>query len=160
MTVSTGQTKNRVAVPLNIEPWHEDSFGIGGIALCMEGTSSDGDAKLVAGGREFALAGGSRFRASDHVYFYTEVYEPGLVSTNPPSLSMEYRVVERNTGEVKQDSGMAGIAGYVHPGNSVVPFATALPVGRLEPGLYRLEVRAGHSSGSDVITRGVDFEVR
>ena len=76
------------------------------------------------------------------------------------SLALEYRVVDRNTGEVKKDSGMAGIGGYVRPGNSVVPFATSLPVSALGPGLYRLEVRASHSSGSDVVTRAADFEVK
>jgi VWFA-related protein len=160
MTVGVGRSKGKVTLPLNIEPWRETAFGIGGIAFCTEGKSPDGDAKLVAGGREFALAGGNRFRKSDHVYFYTEVYEPNLVGANPPTLSLEYRVVDRNNGEAKQDSGPAGIAGYVHPGNAVVPFATALPVAALEPGLYRLEVRAGHSLGPDVVIRSADFEVR
>lgn len=120
----------------------------------------DGDTKLVAVRKAFVLAGGNGFRRSDHIYFYTEVYESALNVANPPTLSMEYRVIERNTGEVKQDSGMAGIASYVHPGNTTIPFATVLPVAKLEPGLYRLELRATHSSGVDVVNRNVDFEVR
>jgi hypothetical protein len=106
------------------------------------------------------VAGGNRFHADDRVYFYTEVYEPGLVGEGAPFLAMQYRVVDRNTGEVEKDSGMAGIGGYVRPGNSVVPFATALPVSGLGPGLYRLEVRASHSSEPVVISRSAEFEIQ
>jgi len=159
MAVGIGQTKDTVTAPLNIAAWHEDAFGIGGVAFCSEGESPDGATPLVAGGRGFVVVGGNRFRSDDHVYFYTEIYEPGLAGKGAPSLAMQYRIVDRTTGNVKKDSGMAGIAGYVHPGNPVVPFATALPVAGLEPGSYRLEVRASHSSAPDVVSRGVDFEV-
>jgi hypothetical protein len=160
MTVGIGQTKDMVTLPLNIESWHESAFGMGGIAFCTEAGSSEGGEKLSAGGRTFAIAGSNRFHRSDRVYFYTEAYEPALNAANPPTLSVEYRILDRITGEVKLDSGMAGIAGFVHPGNTTIPFATALPVAKLEPGLYRLELRATHSSGVDVVTRNVDFEVQ
>ncbi len=160
MTVGTGRARARVTLPLDIGPWRETAFGIAGIAICTEGPSRDGGSRLTAGGREFALVGGNRLHRSERVYFYTEVYEPGLAGANPPALSMEYRIVERNSGELKLDSGVGGIGSYVRPGKPLVPFATVLPAAKLEPGLYRLEVRAGHSSGGDVVTRSVDFEVR
>ena len=155
MTVGTGHSKGKVTLPLNIDPWHESAFGIGGIAFCTEGQSAGREATLVAGGKDFVLAPGNRFGKSDRVYFYTEVYDP-----SPATLAMEYRVIERNTGDVKLDSGMAGVAGYVHPGNTVVPFATTLPVAKLQPGSYRLEVRAGHSSGEEAASRTADFDVK
>jgi hypothetical protein len=75
-------------------------------------------------------------------------------------LEMEYRVLDRGTGEVRQRSGMAAVSGYVTPGNPVVPFATRLPIAQLSAGLYRLEVLAAHSSGGETVTRTTDFEVK
>lgn len=155
-------------VPLQIEPWSTASFGIGGIALSTEAHAVDpagaagGPApagSLIAGGKEFVPAATNGFRKSERVYFYTEVYEPTLSSSNPSALTMQVRVLDQKTGEVKQDTGMAGVGGYIHPGNPVVPFATALPITELPPGSYRLEVRAAHSSGPDVVARAVDFDV-
>ena len=151
-------TVSQKEVPLQIEPWNSGSFGIGGIALSTEARPAEGPAmtgSLIAGGKEFVAAAGNRFHVSERVYFYTEVYEQG----DAAGLTMEYRVLERNSGEVKLDSGMAGVSGFVRPGNPVVPFATVLPVAKLTPGSYRLEVRAGHSSGADPVTRAINFEV-
>jgi VWFA-related protein len=151
-------TVSQKEVPLQIEPWNSGSFGIGGIALSREARPAQGPAmtgSLIAGGKEFVAAAGNRFHVSERVYFYTEVYEQG----DAGGLTMQYRVLERNSGEVKLDSGMAGAGGFVRPGNPVVPFATVLPVAKLAPGSYRLEVRAGHSSGADPATRTIDFEV-
>jgi VWFA-related protein len=164
----------KLEMPLNVETWNSGSFGIGGIALSTEmrpaeaasasasstgAPALEGRAPLVAGGRQFVPAATNRFRNSDHVFFYTEVYEPTLGGANPSTLKMQVRVLDRKTGELRQDTGMAGIAGYVHPGNPVVPFATAVPVAQLPAGSYRLEVRAAHSSGPEVVARTVDFEV-
>jgi VWFA-related protein len=150
-------TVSQKEVPLRIEPWNAASFGIGGIALSTEARPVQGPTtgSLIAGGKEFVPAAGNRFRVSDRVYFYTEVYEPG----DPAGLTMEYRVVERNSGEVKLDSGMAGVAGFVRPGNPVIPFATVLPLTKLASGSYRLEVRAAHPTEPDIVTRAIDFEV-
>jgi VWFA-related protein len=148
--------------PLQIEPWSSASFGIGGIALSTETHQAGGPAPpgaLIAGGKEFVPAATNGFRKSERVYFYTEVYEPTLSSSNPSALTMQVRVLDQRTGEVRQDTGMAGVGGYVHPGNPVVPFATALPITQLPPGSYRLEVRAAHSSGPDVVARAIDFDV-
>jgi VWFA-related protein len=149
---------------LNIEPWSTDSFGIGGIAFSKTAkpveTMPGVHAKaLVAAGEEFIESATNRFNKSDHVYFYTEVYDPALTAAKASVLAMEYRVLDRNTGELKADTGMAGVNGYIRPGSPTVPFATTLPVTQLQPGSYRLEVRAGHVSGSDVIERAVDFDV-
>jgi len=168
LAVTTGKgPPQKLVLLLTIEPWHESAFGIGGIAFSTEAREAGSDpagsprfvTPLAAAGKEFLPGATNRFAQAEHVYFYTEIYEPSLASPTPASLTLEYRVVDRTSGEVKQDSGMAGVAGYVHPGNSVVPFATTLPVTKLAPGSYRLEVRAGHSSGADRVTRDVDFEI-
>jgi hypothetical protein len=162
MEAGAGVSALKKEVPFTVDAWNSTSFGIGGIALSTDAHAAQGPAStgsLIAGGKEFLPSAAESFPKSGRVYLYTEVYEPTLTAANPSALTMQIRVVDRATGEVKQDTGMAGVAGYIRQGNPVVPFATALPLGQLMPGAYRLEVRAGHSSGSDIVTRAVDFEV-
>jgi hypothetical protein len=162
----------KLELPLEVPAWNSASFGIGAIAWSTEARPVaapsasaapilEGRAPLVAGGKEFVPAATNRFHRSQPVFFYTEVYDPSLdagKSANSPLL-MQYRVIERATGAVKMDTGMLGASGYVTEGDPVVPFATRLPVTQLDPGSYVLEVRAGHSSGTDTITRTARFDL-
>ena len=160
----------KAEMPLTVEPWNSTSLGIGGIAWSTEvrplnpaqasgAPALEGRGPLVAAGRQIIPAATNRFHTSDHVYFYTEVYEPTLGGANPSAVTMQIRVLDRKTGALKQDTGMASVASYVHAGNPVVPFATTVQVAQLPPGSYRLEVRAGHSSGPEIVARTVDFEL-
>jgi VWFA-related protein len=164
----------KVEMPLEVEPWNSASFGIGGIAFSTDvqplepvpaagGPILEGRTPLVAVGRRFIPAGTTRFRRSDQLYFYTEVYDPALSGENPAIdqsvLTMEYRVLDRRTGEVRQATGMAGVASYIRPGNPLVPFATRLALSQLPAGQYRLEVRAGHSTGQQTVARTADFDL-
>lgn len=167
-----GSAFGRVEAQLQVAPWDSDKFGIGGIAFTTDvqpaGNEGSGSAVLLLEGREPLAAGGMRitpagtdqFQRSSRVYFYTEVYEPSLSGANPAQLSMRPRVYDRRSGEVKYDSGAAGIARYVRQGNSVVTVVTRVPVSDLPAGAYRLEVSAMHSSGPEVVSRSADFELK
>ncbi len=169
LEVGTGtHAAGKKEVPLVIDPWNSASFGIGGIAFSTElhpvdpAVAAGGPAppgSLIAGGKEFTPGAAKRFPKSQRVYFYTEIYEPALSGSNPAALTIHFRVLDRATGELKQDSGTGSIGGYIRPGDPVVPFATTLPIGQLAPGQYRLEVSAGHSTGPEIVTRTIDFEV-
>ena len=143
--LSAGAGPNAVGkteVPLTVEPWNSLSFGMGGIALSTETRPVDTELGSDALDPEGSTP-----------------LKPTLAGPDPSTLKMQVRVLDRKTEVVKVDTGMIGIAGYVHPGNPVVPFATALPVAPLPPGRYRLEVKASHSSGPEVLTRSACFEV-
>jgi hypothetical protein len=121
------------------------------------------EAQMIAGGKVFVPSGRNRFSKAEAVYFYTEIYDPalGLASASgsaAPALTMEYRILDAKSGEVRLDSGVGGVAGYVRSGNPVVPFATRLPLGALTAGEYRLEARAA-GAGSDCASRVVEFSV-
>ncbi|SPE34223.1 hypothetical protein SBA3_2110006 [Candidatus Sulfopaludibacter sp. SbA3] len=168
MAVGVGpDAAGKVEMPLDVPPWTAASFGMGGIAFSTEAQAVDpaspvggpileGRTPLVALGRRFVPAATSRFQRSAPLYFYTEVYDPALGGAG---LTMEYRVLDRQSGEVRQDTGMAGVANYVRPGNPVVPFATRLPLAQLPAGEYRLEVLAGHAGSGQTVARTVDFEL-
>jgi VWFA-related protein len=160
----------KVETPLTIEPWNSTSFAIGDIALSRGTRVANGDseldaidpenrAPLVASGKEFVPASSDVFPNAGRLYFYTEIDDPSLKSASPPTITVQIRILDAKTREVKLDTGEAAIANYVRPGNPVVPFATALPLAQLTAGQYTLEVRAEHSSGPDTVIRAKDFEV-
>jgi VWFA-related protein len=155
----------KVEMPISVEPWNATNFGIAGIAFSTEAhkdlSKSEHGMMLAAGGKEFVAAATNRFHRTDRVYFYTEIYEPGMRMIRPgvSALAMQYRVVDRRTGIVITDSGLGSVNNYMHPGEAVIPFATTLPVSKLQPGAYRLEIRAAHDSDSGIVGRTIDFDV-
>jgi hypothetical protein len=174
MAVGTGDNSaGKVDAPLEIAPWAAGSFGISGIALSREvhrvdgsadsasgGPALEGRAPLMAQGVRVVPSPSVRFARGEHVYFYTEIYDPSLnAATAAASLDIQYRVIDRQSGQVKEDSGMVSVANYVRPGNTVVPVATTLPVADLAAGEYRLEISAAHAGAPEAVTKAVDFEL-
>src|ERR1035441_6935069 len=80
----------------------------------------EGRAPLVAGGLQTVPTGASRFPRTERVYFYTEVYDPLLAANNPPAFSLQFRVLDLGTGEVKQDSGITRAPTYKQAGTCVI----------------------------------------
>jgi VWFA-related protein len=120
----------------------------------------EGAAPLVAANRQVTPSGESRFKKSDKVYMYAEIHDPAL-ARGEPALYLQYRIVDRSSGEERASSGAAAasLAGFVRPGSPVVPFATAVPTAQLAPGAYRLDVRVLHPNGTEDVIRSTEFEV-
>jgi len=168
LAIGTGPNAvGKVTMPLKVEPWNNAALGIGGIAFSTENhpvspaTAAtapilEGEGPLIAAGRQFIPVATNRFAKSQPIYFYTEVYDPAVDASG---LRMQYRVLDQKTGEVKMDTGLNGVASYVHPGNPVVPFATRLSVAQLPTGSYRLEVIAAVPASQQAVTRSIDFEL-
>ncbi len=129
--------------------------GVGGLPPDM----IEGETPLLAGGRQIVATGNGRFRKAERALFYTEIYEPSLAGQTPAQVSMRFRVMDRASGAVKSDSGLASVAGYVKPGNPVIGVASTIPTAQLTPGAYRLEITASHSSGPDTVVRSADFDL-
>jgi hypothetical protein len=66
-------------------------------------------------------------------------------------------VVERKSG--LQKAHVSERIAKVNAGNPVVPLGLKLPVGLLDPGSYRVELRALDTAGNISKTRSTDFEV-
>jgi VWFA-related protein len=159
MTVGAGpKAFGKTQIPLNVDQWNATNFGIGSIAFSTsarevpEGFSSD--KTLIAAGSAFVPSATNRFRNSDRLYLYTEVYEPPA----PTSLSVQYRVIDRKTNIVAMDSGMVNASNYIHPSSTAIAFATTIPLDRLASGEYRLEVKA-QGPTADAVERTADFEI-
>jgi VWFA-related protein len=132
----------------------------GGAVSGLDPAMLEGAAPLEAANRQITPSGESRFKKSDKVYMYAEIHDPAL-ARGEPALYLQYRIVDRSSGEERASSGAApaSLAGFVRPGTPLVPFATAVPTAQLAPGAYRLDVRVLHPNGTEDVIRSTEFEV-
>jgi VWFA-related protein len=156
--------------PLVINAYDGNDFAVSAIAFSrVFGKVSDSDANLdsvllegrsplVAGAYQFTPTGVSRFKAADRVGMYFELYDPALTGEQKPKVAVEIRILDGKTLDLKQDSGNVLVDNFVHAGSPVVPTGLLLPIEKLPPGAYRVELKALDSTGSFAI-RTADFEI-
>jgi len=161
----------KVEAALTIDAWDGQRLALSGVALAKESrkvanwaaeaesASLQGRKALMARSVEVIPAGSSRFRRGEPCLAFVEVYEPLLAKPNPPTISLQLRVLNRQTGVQVVDSGVIGVDNLIRAGDAIVPVSLTVPIAGLSPGGYRLEVKAIHSSGSDSVVRVADFEV-
>jgi VWFA-related protein len=166
---SGGERFGKLEMPLVVDPYDGKQFGMSALALSKElhplsQVSSGLDAALledrtplVAQGMQIVPAGSDRFKKSDLATFYVEIYDPLLTTSTPPKVRIQMRVVDRKTGEQKVDVG--GPAPGVRAGDPVIALGVKLPMDKLAPGSYRLELKAADSAGNSTPARTADFEV-
>jgi hypothetical protein len=80
-----------------------------------------------------------------------------MTGPNPPQVGLELRIVDVKTGQAKMDVGIPKVQEAA--GHPVVPMGLKVPVDKLEPGSYRLELRALDSVGNKSPIRAADFMV-
>jgi hypothetical protein len=99
----------------------------------------------------------NQFKKTETAALYAEVYEPLLKGPTPPKVAFEIKVVERKTGQEKFSQRQRIELG--NTGDPVIPLGLQLPLVKLDPGLYRVELRAEDSAGNATKTRTADFDV-
>jgi VWFA-related protein len=166
---SGGESFGKLEMPLLVDAYDTKQFGLSALALSKElhplsQVSSGLDAALledrtplVAQGVQIVPAGSDHFKKSDPATFYIEIYDPLLTSATPPNVRVEIRVIDRKTGEQKVQLG--GPAPGVKAGDPVIALGVKLPMDKLAPGSYRLELKAADSAGNSTAARTADFEV-
>jgi VWFA-related protein len=167
---SGGPNFGKVEMPLAIEPYNSKEFGLGALALSKDlrkasDSGSDLDAVLLEGrtpliaqGYQFMPAAANRFKTTDHVALYTEIYEPHATDKTLPIVGVQLRVLDRKTQEVKQDSGLFSVSKEIRTGDAVIPVGMKVPTDTLAPGAYRAEVTA-KDQFNKMKTRTVDFDI-
>jgi len=173
MIVGAGdQGFGKAEAPLKIDPWNGQTLSASGIALSrnahasadltaeLDGSLLERSRPLVANGTEVSPAGSSQFHAGERGFFYVEAYEPLLAAAKAggpmPVVGLKIRVLDRATGQPKQDSGVKTVQGFMRPGSPVVPIVSPLPA--MPAGAYRLEVTVMRQVG-DPVVRTTDFDV-
>jgi VWFA-related protein len=163
------EASGKLELPLTIDAWDGQHLALSGIALAresrkltdvasnLETASLEGRKALIARSVEIVPTGSSRFQRSDPCLAFLEIYEPLLTKPNPPKISLQVRVLDRQTGDQKVDSGVFAVDSLVRAGEQAVPISLTVPIATLGPGGYRLEVKA--ISGSNSVVRAADFDV-
>jgi hypothetical protein len=169
-----GDNFGKLEMPLEVDAFASDQFAVSALALSKEyhRTSEMGalldaalieDKKpLIADGLQIVPVGNPTYSKSDLAIFYVEFYEPLLASAdpkNPPMLGIRVRVLDRKTGEEKNDTGLLRLDPQPPLGNPTIPLAQKMPVAKLGPGAYQLEVTAADSAGKSA-KRTADFDIQ
>jgi hypothetical protein len=177
---SGGSGFGKLEAPLKVEPYDSKQFSMSALALSKKltriGDQSNLDADLVEGKTplmvatasgpiQFTPAGGTKFKTTDSVGVYFEIYEPMLQEQeegkpSPVQVGFQMLVLDRANGTPKVDTkGLnAEDMKFVRPGNPVIPIGLKIPVEQIGPGAYRLEMKAQDSAGRSW-SRTTDFDV-
>jgi hypothetical protein len=168
---SGGESFGKLEAPLTIDSYDGKHFLLSGLALSKEAhpvsQRAEGlDADLVAGyvplvtaGIEIVPAADYHFKKTDLAAVYFEIYEPLLTGSNPPKVGVELKVVDTKTGQAPVDYGFSHTESSIRTGNPVVPLGLKIPIDKLAPGSYRLELRALDSAGNSSPVRAAEFVV-
>lgn len=176
MTVVLGtgsDTFGKMEWPLQIDNYDGKNFSLGGIVISNDSaklddiaTSADLDATLledrtplVVKGMQINPVAVNRFKKSDHVVMYSEIYEPLLTTENPPRVVFGYKVFDRNTNKEVSFTGTVPADEFIQKGSPVVPVGLLVKVKDLGPGAYRLLLMAKDGLGRDAPNRSIDFDV-
>ena len=168
---SGGATFGKLEGPLAVESYDGKHLGLSDLAMSkeahpvsqmagdMDADLMEGHVPLVARGFEVIPAADYHFRKTDPAIVYLQIYEPLLTGPNPPKVGLELKVVDTKTGLAKMKVNITNTEGSIQAGNPVVPIGLKVPVDKLDPGSYRLELRALDSAGNSSAARAAEFVV-
>ena len=168
---SGGEAFGKLEAPLAIDPYDGKQFTLSAVAFSKEmhpvsdmGMGLDaalleGRTPLVASGMQITPSGSNRFKKAEMTVMYVEIYDPHLLDATPPQVGMQVRVLDRKTGEQKQDTGVFRVEKQIQQGSPIVSLGLKLPVEGLTPGSYRAELKAVDSLGNTSVARLADFEL-
>ena len=169
-----GDNYGKLETPLDIAPYASDVLGVSGLALSkqyrkvsemgglLDIAMLEDKTPLIAGGLQLVPTGDTVFGKTDQAFFYVEMYEPLLASADPkdpPKMGIRLRVLDRKSGEQKNDSGLVELQPTPPLGAAKVPFAGRIPVTGLAPGAYTFEFTVADSTNKTAM-RTVDFDVQ
>jgi VWFA-related protein len=171
---SGGNSFGKVEMPLAVDKYDGKQFAISSLALSKQyravssaGTGLDAEliedrTPLIAGDVQVIPAGTNQFHKGEPALFYMEIYEPLLANAdpaNPPAVAIRMRILDRKTGEAREDTGAMRLEVPKTGGSPVVRTAERMPVDKLPPGDYTLEMTA-QDTANEFAKRTADFELQ
>src|ERR1700674_4656142 len=124
-----GDTFGKFESPLTIDPYDGKHFHLGGLVLTnaaqrlndiptsLDSALLEDRTPLVVKGLQIIPSGSNRFKRSDNVIVYTEIYEPALTSEKPPTVGMGYRIFERATNKQVFFTEVVRADGFIQKGS-------------------------------------------
>ena len=166
-----GDNFGKFESPLQIDGYDGKHFSLGGVALTNSATRLsdiptgldaillEDRTPLVVKGLQVVPSASNRFKKSDSVILYTEIYEPLLTSDKPPQVGIGYHILERASNKEVFFTGTVRADDFIQKGNPVIPMGLLVKVSDLPPGSYRLVVQAIDGAGNKAPNRIVDFDL-
>jgi len=166
-------TYGKSSWPMDIDAYDGKQFALGGIALTNSATpveqlatQADFDSvlledrtPLVVRGMEVLPNAANRFKKTDRIIMYSEIYDAELVGEKPPKVYMGYKIQDRATNKEMFFSGTGAADDFIQKGSPVVPIGMIVMVKDLAPGAYRLVLMAADASGRQATNRTLDFDI-
>ena len=171
VAVNAGDKYGKFEVPLVVDPYDKAQFSMSGLALSKE-FHKIGDrpenldamllqdrTPLVTQGLQIVPSGEHTFKKSERAAIYLEVYEPLLAEEKPATVELKLDVIDQKTGKSELEANVPDTQSSVIPGNPVIPMGVPLPINRLQPGTYIVELTATDSAGKTSAARKAVFTV-
>jgi hypothetical protein len=161
----------KVESALSVHPYDGKKMGLSSIVLsnntikvadmdsAFDNELLDDSKPLVIRGLRVFPSATNHFKKSDKAIAYIEVYDPLLTGEKPPSVGLEYRIIDLKTNAQKLDVGVMDTKDLIKPGNPMVPVGVTIPLDTLPPGTYRVDLRAEDSAGSSTDFRIAQFDL-
>jgi VWFA-related protein len=166
-----GDAFGKIESPLAIDPYDGKQFSLSGVALTnsaqrlndiptsLDSVLLEDRTPLVVKGMQITPSGSNRFKHTDAVALYAEIYEPLLTSATPPVVGMAYRIFDRSTNKQLFFTEVMRADDFIQKGSPVIPIGLKVKVDDLKPGSYRLMMQAVDSAKNHAPDRTVDFEI-
>lgn len=166
-----GDAFGKFESPLAIDAYDGKHFSLGGVALAnsvhklsdipesLDSVLLEDRTPLVVKGMQIVPSATNRFKHTDNVVVYSEIYEPLLTSEKPPVVAMGYTILDRATNNKIFSTGAVHCDEFIQKGNPVVPIGMKVKVDDLKPGSYRLVMQAVDSAKNNAPNRTVDFDI-
>jgi VWFA-related protein len=159
--------------PLSIDPYDGKQFALGGIAMTnnvqrveemavnadLDSVLLEDRTPLVVKGMQIVPLAVNRFKKSDKVVLYSEIYDALLTEEKPPRVVLGYKIQERSSNKEVFFTGSVAADEFLQKGSPVVPVGMLVLVKDLNPGSYRLLLMAADSAGRQAPVRSADFDI-
>jgi len=166
-----GDTFGKFESALQIDSYDGKSMSLGGIVMTNSATRVsdiptgldsillEDRTPLVVKGMQVVPSATNRFKRSDNVILYTEIYDPLLATDKPPKVGFGYHVIDRGTNKEVLFTGAVPADDFIQKGNPLVAAGMVVKVKDLPPGGYRLLLQAVDGANNHAPDRNVDFDV-
>ena len=166
-----GDQFGKFETPLQVDAYDGKHFSMGGLVLTntaqrvgeisngLDSALLEDRMPLVVKGMQVNPSANNRFKRTDNVILYTEVYEPLLTSENPPKVGVGYHVFERATNKEMYFTGVVPADDFIQKGNPVIPVGLMVKVKELPPGSYRLLMQSVDALRNQAPQRMINFDV-
>jgi VWFA-related protein len=166
-----GDAFGKFESPLHIDPYDGKTLSLSGVAMTNSATRVsdtptgldsallEDHTPLIVKGLQIVPSATNRFKKTDNVIMYAEIYEPLLTGDNPPKVAFAYHILDRATNKDVMFTGAMPADDFIQKGSPVIPTGLKVNVKDLPAGSYKLLVQAVDGAKHNAPNRTVDFDV-